>query len=203
MKRLVTFAVTVLTALCMFSCSAAGGDKTTAPNGLNSRFQTAATIVLDELTAEGTVKRFGDGAWEVEFSSPNTLSGVKLSFSEGSVSASYKGLNFSVPQSALPVKAMMLNLMTAVDDLAKRDELTGSSEDGKTVISGTLDGGDYTLTVDKSGNISSFEMPNNKLKITFAEVTAIAEENTAVTGTAATTVSTEQTVTTTTVQTAV
>ena len=49
---------------------------------------------------------------------------MKLEFSEGNVIASYKGLTFSVPQSAVPVKAMMLNLIMAVDDNAKLEELT-------------------------------------------------------------------------------
>ena len=118
MKRLITFAAALLMAACLAACSAAGGAKTNKPNGLDSSFQAAVGVILEDLNAEGTIKRFGNGMWEVEFTSPNSLSGVKLSFSEGNVTASYKGLNFSVPQSALPVKAMMLNLISAVDELA-------------------------------------------------------------------------------------
>lgn len=173
MKRLITFAVMILTAVCMAACSVSGKGDTTKPNGLDSSFQAAVSIVLDDLNAEGTVRRIGSGNWEIEFSSPNTLSGVKLNFCDGNVTASYKGLNFSVPQSALPVKAMMLNIISAVDDLAANEKLTGTEEDGMLKINGTLEGGDYTLTVDSSGNIASFEMPNNKLTVTFSDVTPI------------------------------
>lgn len=177
MKRLIAFTITILTAVCFVACTVAGKDKTTKPNGLSGRFQAAVSITLDELNADGTIKRFGDGMWEVEFTSPNTLSGVKLAFNEGNVDASYKGLNFSVPQSALPVKSMMLNLIAAADDLAKNEELTGVEEDGVMKITGLLDGGEYILTVDKNGEIKKFEMPNNKLVIVFSEVVALAEEN--------------------------
>jgi len=177
MKRLITFAVTIITAVCLAACSAGGKGDSTKPNNLNSSFQAVASIILDELNAESTVKRFGSGSWEVEFSAPNTLSGVKLSFSEGNVTASYKGLNFSVPQSALPVKAMMLNLISAVDDLAKNEELSGTEEDGMLKITGSLDGGEYTLCVTKDGSLASFEMPNNKLKITFTNVTPISGDS--------------------------
>ena len=176
MKRLITLAMTILIAVCMVACSVVGKDKTTKPNGLSSRFQAATSVTLDELKAEGTIKRFGDGMWEIMFTSPNTLSGVNLTFSEGNVTASYKGLNFSVPQSALPVKSMMLNLISAVDDLSKNEELSGVENDGTLEISGSLDGGDYTLTVDKSGNIVSFAMPNNNLSIAFSDVVPILEE---------------------------
>jgi hypothetical protein len=128
------------------------------------------SVTLDKLQAEGTLHRFGDAMWDIEFTAPNTLSGVKLSFSEGNTEASYKGLSFSVPQSALPVKAMMLNLIEAVDDNARLAELKGEEKDDTLEVSGKLEGGDYIITVDKDGRLLSFEMPNNKLKMLFAEL---------------------------------
>ncbi len=173
MKRLIAFALTILTAACMAACSVAGKGDASKPNGLGSSFQAAVSVALDDLNAEGTVKRLGTGNWEIEFDSPNTLSGVKLAFMDGNVTASYKGLNFSVPQTALPVKAMMTNLIAAVDDLAANEELKGTEEDGMLKISGTLDGGEYTLTTDSNGNLVSFEMPNNKLTMTFSGLTPV------------------------------
>jgi hypothetical protein len=130
-------------------------------------------LTLDDMNAEGEIRRMGDGEWVVEFSSPNTLSGVELSFSEGNVTANYKGLNFSVPKSALPVKAMILNLIEAVDSNARLDKLNGSENQGMLEITGTLEGGDYVLRVDGEGYISEFEMPNNKLKMVFTDVKTI------------------------------
>lgn len=187
MKRLIAFAAAFLTSICLAACSVPVKEKAESPNGLNSSFSSSVSVALDEMNAEGTVKRFGNGMWEVEFSSPNTLSGVMLSFSEGNVTASYKGLNFSVPQSALPVKAMMLNLITAADDLAENEELSGCEKDGMIEISGSLDGGEYTLTVDKNGNIASFSMPGSKLKMTFSDVQPITGETPAESTTAAVT----------------
>lgn len=185
MKRLITFTITILTVLCLTACSMPMQNKTTRKNGLNTAFTSDVKINLDRLGADGIVKRFGDGMWEVEFSSPNSLSGVKLSFSEGNVEASYKGLSFSVPQSALPVKAMMLNLIKVVDDYARLDELKGEEKDGMLEVSGKLDGGEYVLIVDKNGILSRFEMPNNKLAMTFTGLTEIAgaEQTTSAEGT--------------------
>ncbi len=170
MKRVFTFVLTFVTVLCMTSCAVPVGSKTSRKNGLSSPFSAAVSITLDRLEAEGSIKRFGEGVWEIEFSEPNTLSGVKLEFSEGSVIASYKGLTFSVPQSAVPVKAMMLNLMKAVDENAKTEELSGKEDGDMLKVEGTLDGGDYTLTVDKDGLLSGFDMPNNKLTMRFTEM---------------------------------
>ena len=129
MKRIFTFVLTIAVALCLAACAVPKGGSTSRKNGLGSAFSATVSITLDRLEAEGEIKRYGEGVWEIEFSEPNTLSGVKLEFSEGSVLASYKGLSFSVPQSAVPVKAMMLNLIKAVDDNAKLEELSGEDSD--------------------------------------------------------------------------
>lgn len=181
MKKLVTFTLAILMVLCLVSCSVPLKSTTSRKNGLDCAFQANISMTLDRLQAEGVIKRFGTGAWEVEFTSPNTLSGVKLEFSEGTTSASYKGLSFSVPQSAVPARAMMLNLIKAVDDNARLDELKGEEKDGLLNITGKLEGGEFTLIVDKNGKLSGFEMDNNKLKMIFtdlSEITDISPETT-------------------------
>lgn len=172
MKKVFTFVAAVTIMFCLTACTVPNVSRSSRKNGLNTAFSAAADITVDRLEAKGDIKRYGEGVWEIEFSAPNTLSGVKLEFSEGSVVASYKGLSFSVPQSALPVKAMMLNLMKAVDDNAKLDELSGEESGGLLKISGSLDGGDYIMTVDENGWLSGFEMPNNKLTMKFSDMKA-------------------------------
>lgn len=174
MKRLVTFAAALTLAVCSVSCSVpTGGGSSARENGLSCSFGSPVELTLDDMSAEGEIRRLGEGEWVVDFSSPNTLSGVELSFSEGSVTANYKGLNFSVPKSALPVKAMILNLIEAVDTNARLAELNGSEKEGLLEITGSLEGGDYILRIDREGCISEFEMPNNKLKIVFTDVNTI------------------------------
>lgn len=173
MKRLISFAVMILTAVLMVACSSPIKSETSRKNGLNCAFESSVNITIDKLNAEGIMKRFGDGMWDVEFSSPNTLSGVKLVFDSGNVSASYKGLDFSVPQSALPVKAMMLNLIEAVDTNARLEELKGTENDNVLEVSGSLEGGDYIISVGKDGKLISFDMENNKLKMIFSDMKEI------------------------------
>lgn len=191
MKRLISFAVMIITAVMFVACSSPIKSETSRKNGLNCAFESSVNITIDKLNAEGIMKRFGDGMWDVEFSSPNTLSGVKLVFDSGNVSASYKGLDFSVPQSALPVKAMMLNLIEAVDTNARLDELKGTENDNVLEVSGSLEGGDYIISVGKDGKIISFNMENNKLKIVFSDMKEISSAPEQETTTAVSETSTE------------
>lgn len=167
MKRLASFALFIVFAFCLTACAVpAKGGGASRENNLNCAFESEVSFVLGKLNADGVLAHDENGAWSVEFSSPNTLSGVKLEFAEGEVNASYKGLSFSVPQSALPVKAMMLNLIQAVADKSTAEKLSGEEKDGMFLVSGTLEGGDYTISADSEGKLKAFEMPNNKLKIT-------------------------------------
>ena len=173
MKKLFASAAALTASLCLAACSVAGGSGSSRKNSLDTAFCSEMTLTMDRLTAEGTLTRTGSGQWQAEFDSPNTLSGVTLSLSQGEVTASYKGLSFSVPQSAMPVKAMILELAEAVDGCAGQEELSGKEDGDSLIVSGKLEGGDYTLTVDGDGALTSFEMPNNKLKIVFTGFTVL------------------------------
>lgn len=170
MKKLFTSVFIFFAVFSLTGCSSPMKSTEKCPNNLSSPFSADMVLALDKLNAEGTISRLGDGEWEVEFESPNTLSGVCMKFSSGNVTASYKGLNFSVPRSALPAKAMLLNLIDAVDTNARSEELKGASNEGMLEISGSLECGDYVITVDDKGYIHSFSMPNNLLKIAFSDV---------------------------------
>lgn len=193
MKKLLTSMLVCMVIFAVVSCSSPMKQTSKRQNNLNTQFSAVMNISLDKLNADGTITRLSDGNWEAEFESPNTLSGVKLSFEGNNVTASYKGLNFSVPRSAIPVKAMLTNLISAVDSAAREEELQGTENEGLLNINGSLDGGDYTLSVDSNGNIHTFEMPNNLLKIAFSDVNSVSAPQTSQTTEAVTNSETEST----------
>jgi len=80
MKRIFTFVLTAAAAICLTACSVANVGSSSRKNSLGCGFSADVSITLNRLEAEGAVKRFGEGTWEIEFSEPNTLSGVKLEY---------------------------------------------------------------------------------------------------------------------------
>ena len=105
----------------------------------------------------------------MEFSSPNTLAGVLLSYRDDNVEASYKGLSFSVPKSALPLKAIISSLIDVVDTTAELPEISGEEKDGEILVEGELEQGKYTLKMDKTGVLIGFSMSNLNLEIIFTD----------------------------------
>ena len=162
---MIGFAFTMTACFLMTGCSGVGvgGGSTTSSNQLNTAFTTGVTMELEEMTAE----RVGAGEWNVSFSEPSQLAGVRLDFQKGEVTASYKGLAFSVPQTALPAKSILYQFILAADQLAEESTLQGTSKDGGMVLSGDLEAGSYELTMTAEGVPAIFSMKNQNAVLTF------------------------------------
>jgi hypothetical protein len=137
-------------------------------------FTCTANITTEDLTAVGKLSRCGVESWEIEFSEPATLSGVMLTFDGVNSEASYKGLSFSIPKSAVPVNSMLLCLATAVDEISTSEEKDCTSSEGFFTFKGSTDCGDYVLNVkEDTGDIATFSMKNLGLNIVFSDVTTL------------------------------
>lgn len=154
------------------------------PPKLSGAFTCTASMTCGELEASAEITRLGENMWEALFSNPSTLAGVKLCFYDDTVSASYKGLEFSVPKAAMPVESMMSGFIDVVEELAKSTEkIKATEKDGALEVEGKTQAGDYTMSFDKDGSTPvKFEMPSLPLCIKFecfsTDVTTVPEEST-------------------------
>jgi len=177
MKKAIVSIVLVITAVIFTACG--GTKKNLSKPTPIPVFSCNASIAYDDFSAVASVERYGDGVWSAEFSEPSTLAGVRLDFADGEVTASYKGLSFSVPKDAVPVKALISSLIEVFDESMKSDSLQGVEENGKITVSGSLSQGDYSIVFDeKSGSLLSFEMPGSGLKMVFSDFSANASQMT-------------------------
>lgn len=181
MKRLLFLIIALVTAVVFSGC---GGKHTVrdVKSGLDSSFESDVKISYDDSEYAGKIIRKQSGVWEVEFTMPETIAGVKLEFMNRDVTASYKGLTFTVPKSALPVKSMLVNMINVVDELASSDEIECNDKDGILVIQGEIDQGKYVLNInEKTCAIISFEMENSDVHMEFENMVMKDREPAAVT----------------------
>ena len=154
-------------AVMLSGCSSPVGGETGAAQKLSGSFTTEMTMNMEEQTVSGTLSRMGDGMWSVSFAEPATLAGVVLDFSGGEVTASYKGLAFSVPQTAMPAKSILSSLILVVDDLAKQEHISGEKDGDYVSVEGELEGSPYLLRLSAGGELAGFEMDNMDTVLTF------------------------------------
>lgn len=152
----------------MCACSSGGKNVKFSPK-LNEPFVVTAKIQYGDQESDASFRKYSKANWDIEFSSPNTLSGVILSYRDDKVDASYKGLSFSVPKTALPIKSIISTFIDVADSTADLPEIEATEKEGLMIIEGETQQGKYTLKLDNSGGLSEFSMPNLELKIVFTD----------------------------------
>lgn len=149
-----------------------------------------------EFAFSGTVKRLGKGFWEMEITSPETISGMKLSSCDGDLSSSLGELSMGVTAENVsdksPVSALFSTLDKIALDLESGAELT-SGENGGWVYSAE----GINAVFDGEGVITSMAVSSPKMTVNFSEFcpteAVVTSENTSdtATETAVTTASSE------------
>lgn len=170
MKRFL-IVLMMMTAIMLTSCTGKTTMKS-AESDLGSPFECDMKMIFEDSEFGGKIRKTDAGIWEADFTSPDTLDGVVLSFNGNDVTASYKGLSFTVPKKALPVKSVLLNFISAAESIAASEETEGTENDGIMLIKGENESGEYTLGLDaKTGDLCSFEMKNFGVKMKFENFT--------------------------------
>lgn len=156
-------------------------ELSSVPDCFTGNFSSQIHIISGENEYMANVSKISENKWSAEFSEPASLSGAELTFEDGMVSASYKGLAFSIPKDALPVQSAMQNLILVsekLNTLYKTDnednsdeipEIICTSESGSYHITGNIDNGEFELITDEEGVPLSFVMENFALTIEFSE----------------------------------
>ena len=166
-------------AILMQGCQAPQGDAQVQPLPAET-YEADCTLEYGEgQSAALHLTRCGDSLWDAAFTEPPALAGIILTFDGNAVSASYKGLAFTVPKTALPAKNMLTLLTEALDAAHAAESLPCSpQDDGSQLCQGECAGGSYTLTFDPDGQPLQFEVPSQPLKITFSGFTVLQESGT-------------------------
>lgn len=176
-KRKLILPLTSLVIL-LTSCGTVGESQTDTKDVLTEPFTCTANITTANVDAVGVLTRKDVGNWSIEFSEPSTLSGVTLTFDGVTSEASYKGLTYSMPKDAVPINSTLLCLATAIDEISTNEETSATAKDGSLTFKGSVDGGEYILTVDETtGDLTSFIMDNLELTMTFSNVQPLEIEN--------------------------
>ena len=169
MKRI--FAVVPLTALLLTGCSGVPSLPGRTVNRMTGCFTSEVTVATADSETHAVLTRYGTDAWRVCFTDPPALDGVQLDFMDSEIKASYKGLEFSVPQTAQALKTELSELMTVIDSAAPQTELETHSADDLLVYEGELEVGSYSLAFAQDGVPVRFTLPAYGLVITFDSFT--------------------------------
>ena len=162
-------------ALILHGCTAPQADAPFQPK-LKDAYEADVQLEYgDGQSADLHLTRCGNALWDAAFTEPPALAGVILTFDGDTVSASYKGLAFTVPKTALPAKNMLGIVTEALDAAAAAESLPCTQSDGSWSYQGDCPGGSYTMTFAETGEPLVFDLPSQPLRLTFTGFTVTAQ----------------------------
>ena len=140
---------TMILFVMLILCSCGKGQpKEIKPVELDETLTLDGKITQDDFSCSAVLKRGGDGTWETEFSSPTSISGMKVKCSGDVCTLELDDLNYSFERDKLS-KAGMISLLTkSTDKLISQNDLLCVS-DGETIReNGNVDGENFTAEFD-------------------------------------------------------
>ncbi|MBR6761595.1 MAG: hypothetical protein IKM30_06125 [Oscillospiraceae bacterium] len=180
----VLFCTLPLSVMLLSACGPASAETPFSPK-LDDAYSVQAEMTYqNDNEAKLLLTRYDNENWDAAFAEPSALAGVILSFEGDAVSASYKGLSFTIPKTALPAKSMLVLLIDVLDVIGEEESIPCvKNDDGTWTVSGETEGGNYTLTFQQDGTLSSFSIPNQPLDIQFSDYHANSTPESTVSGT--------------------
>lgn len=162
MRRLVAFAL-----LFLFIVAGVGCRKKEVTPPITTDFSCEFRAVYRELAVAGTLTRHTAGTVLLNFSEPETLSGLTATWDGEAVKLSLLGLEYTVTPESVPEAALGKELL-AVLDAALRSEGKVTQDGNAIILEGVCNSHDYTYRYDRqSGAPISLVVPALPLTVTF------------------------------------
>ena len=129
-----------------------------------------AVIDYRELSVEGKVTCLDNGKLMLEFTRPESLGGIVLSWDGQQLAMELAGVTVQLQEKAVPESALIKNMLQVLQAPHQEGAL---SETGST-YTGTIGEMSYTLVCDPdTGLPKSLSVPENELHATFTEMTRL------------------------------
>ena len=155
--------------LALGGCKARDGGEAgleKARQQLGQSFETTARVKYRELEAVMKLYKKPMNCAAVTFEAPDSLRDMKMTFFTDRVTFSYKDLSFDFVPDSVPGKAASKLVVDAVNAALADEGVKVERQEGRLLVSGQLDGGEFLLTVDaESGNILKLSIPESELEL--------------------------------------
>jgi hypothetical protein len=115
---------------------------------LDVPYTAEAAIEGENLSLTANIKRLGTGLWEMEITSPESLRGLKINYSEDKIASIYDGIITETPIDKVSPEAIFLQLFQAVDNAANLETPDVSEREGDYFINGQIPATGYEIQID-------------------------------------------------------
>lgn len=177
-KNSVLYLLLVLSLVIFTGCNAL--KKAAAPKApdLNTPFSSSMKITLDDGTELcGEMSRFGTGIWEMKLTSPETVAGLTLSYSDEGVKTTLGELEFDIPADKINSAAIFKMIFDAYDNCAATPDVKLTESESGYEYAGEISSCDYILCFDKEDmSLCAISFPAMNISVATEPLTQSTEQ---------------------------
>lgn len=139
--KLRIFAAVTASALCLCSCSSSAGAK---PCDVDEKFSSDVKITQNDKEYTAKLSRADADIWELAFSAPKTVAGLKLGFTGNVCTLELEGLKYELDRKNVPQYSMASLCCGALEELINKHDLSCTSDGDDLTEKGSINGQDFS-----------------------------------------------------------
>lgn len=141
-------------------CSCGESRRAVKPETIPENFSKSAEITFDDNTYCANFRRGGSDIWECEFTSPETIEGLKITCSGELCTLNFNELSYSLDRANVPQYSVVTLMIKTLETLISGKELS-CTENGDIITErGLVSGEDFTAVI-KKGELQEITIAQN------------------------------------------
>ncbi len=158
--------ILIMATILLFS----GCNQVAEPIKIDNIFSVNCSYESDDFNADMTLMRLGNGGWEIQFSAPETVSGLAVSYLEEEILITFLGLETTILKDKLPTAPIYEEITKVLDQFIFEEELEFQQNEDDISTHISTENGDFTLKFHKdSKELISLESENSDFKCEFSD----------------------------------
>lgn len=165
MKKIICFCIATCMMFFIIGCS-----KKTDAVTLSGMYTITADVTMDNFKGTIGLNRLGSGSWEINFSKPDNINGLTVSYQNGNANINFKGLSLSMNRDDIPMKAIVSNITSVLDKLSTGKDVKYTKSNGIITAKGAIDNSNFEVVMnEKNKSLISLNMKDIGLEATFSD----------------------------------
>lgn len=144
----------------LITCSCGKDRQSAKPETIPEDFSKSAEITLDDNVYCADFRRGGSDIWECEFTSPETIEGLKITCSGDLCTLDFKELSYTLDRADVPQYSVVSLVTKTLETLISGKELSCTESGGTVTERGVVNGEDFTAVI-KKGELKEITVAQN------------------------------------------
>ena len=163
MKKLFCGLICIVLTVSLYGC-----EKKASSLSLDNLYSVNAIAEENDFESEMSLTRLGNDAWDVTFTSPDTIKDMNITYEGENTKITYMGLETTVPKQQLEYTSSCQCITSVLDNFAKGKDIEFTKDGDKTFAKGKIGEDEYKLIFEsKSKSLIGLECDD--LEVTFSD----------------------------------